>query len=170
MESLISETDKVSGVNYNKNHYQKYKDYYNKYYKKYRILNKDKVKQVSKKRYKYYKEYYNKNKKYIAKRRLDHVFKKLSKVNNCRYKKDNDKITAFDLWKIAKYQKLKCALTGEKLTIHNISTDHIIPKSKGGRNIPSNIRLTLHNVNVARMNMTDEEFMSMCKKVVDYYK
>lgn len=78
----------------------------------------------------------------------------------------NGKIKPFDLWKIAKQQKLKCALTGEKLTSENMSVDHLISKSKGGINIPSNVRLVLKSVNVARQTMTDDEFIELCRKVV----
>ena len=92
------------------------------------------------------------------------VFRRLAKNSNKHYKLNF--ITAFDLWKIAKKQKLLCSFTGQRLTIDNMSVDHIIPKSKGGLNIPSNIRLTLKSVNVARSNMTDDEFLSLCKLIV----
>jgi len=80
----------------------------------------------------------------------------------------NGEISAFDIWKIAKKQKLRCALSGEKLTSENASLDHILPKSKGGLNTVSNIRLTTKNINMARKNLSDEEFIELCKKVSNY--
>ena len=99
-------------------------------------------------------------------RKQRHVFKRLAKSANRQYK--NGTVTPFDLWKIAKKQKCKCVFTGQKLTSDNMSADHIISKSKGGLNVPSNIRLVLKPINIARQNMTDEEFVDLCKSVVNY--
>jgi 5-methylcytosine-specific restriction endonuclease McrA len=113
-----------------------------------------------------WREYNKTRKQYRKEYNRRRVFKKLACSVNCVYK--DNKITAFDLFKIAKHQKLRCALTGMKLTNNNISVDHIIPKSKGGLNISSNIRLVLLPINIARMDMTDEEFVNLCKGVVNY--
>ena len=99
-------------------------------------------------------------------RKQRHVFKRLAKSANRQYK--NGTVTPFDLWKIAKKQKCKCVFTGQKLTSDNMSADHIISKSKGGLNVPSNIRLVLKPINIARQNMNDEEFVDLCKSVVNY--
>lgn len=82
--------------------------------------------------------------------------------------KDFYTLQPFDLWKIAKKQKLLCALTGKKLTKENMSVDHILPMSKGGSNEPSNIRLVDWDVNLARRALTDEQFFALCKSVIDY--
>jgi 5-methylcytosine-specific restriction endonuclease McrA len=116
-----------------------------------------------------YKKVNSKRKLYLKKYRETHqksIFKRLCWSSNFWYK--NGEISAFDLWKIAKKQKLKCALTGEKLTSENISIDHIVSKSKGGMNIPSNVRLVLKPINIARQTMTDNEFIELCKKVVNH--
>jgi len=80
-----------------------------------------------------------------------------------------NKITPFDLWKIAKKQKLLCSLTGDKLTSLNASVDHIIPSSKGGKNIVTNIRLVTKDANFMKNSHSDEEFLELCKKVVNYF-
>lgn len=100
------------------------------------------------------------NKRKHARRR---AFWKLCMGANWRFE---DKLKPGDLWRIAHKQRLVCALTGEKLTRDNISVDHILPKSKGGKNIPSNIRLTTRDVNWFRRTMDDAELLTMCKKVV----
>jgi 5-methylcytosine-specific restriction endonuclease McrA len=105
------------------------------------------------------------------KKRLDrqwrkrHSLKSLARLAN---RSRNGSITAFGLWKIAKKQKLRCALSGEKLTSENISVDHITPRSKGGFNILSNVRLTTRLVNMARRDSTDADFISMCRTVMKF--
>lgn len=102
------------------------------------------------------------NKREHARRR---VFWKLAKGTNWRFE---DKLKPFDLWKIARKQKLICALTGERLTRDTISIDHIVPRSKGGKNVPSNIRFTTRDINWFRRTMTDADLLEMCKKVVNH--
>lgn len=104
-------------------------------------------------------------------RRLIHPLKKLVNITNSNQKKRNGiyyKLAAWDLWKIAKAQKMKCPFTGEKLTSLNASLDHIIPVSKGGTNEPSNIRLVVKWVNLMRLNYSDYEFIEMCHKISNY--
>lgn len=101
-----------------------------------------------------------------SKRIRDRAFKRLCKYSNRQYL--DNKLNPFDLWKVAKKQKLKCVFTGQPLTVHNMSVDHIIPKSKGGPNIPSNIRLVLKPVNIAKSTMSDTEFLELCKSITNY--
>jgi 5-methylcytosine-specific restriction endonuclease McrA len=79
------------------------------------------------------------------------------------------KITALDLWSLAKKQGLRCPISGEKLTIENISVDHIIPRSKGGTNILENLRLVTRAVNTAKHTMSDAEFFSFCQNIVNHH-
>ena len=75
----------------------------------------------------------------------------------------------FDFWKMAKRQKLICPLTGRKLSSENISVDHIIPLSKGGKNSIDNFRLVDKYANLARLNHTDEEFFKLCQDVIRHH-
>lgn len=75
-------------------------------------------------------------------------------------------VTKFDLFKIARKQKLLCALTGRKLTIENISPDHITPKAKGGQSVPANIQLVTIESNRAKHAMNQNEFIQLCSEVV----
>jgi hypothetical protein len=77
-------------------------------------------------------------------------------------------IAAIELWGLAKKQKLKCALSGRQLTNLNISPDHIIPISKGGIHSISNIRLVDRDINIARQSLSDEEFIQLCKDVINH--
>ena len=122
------------------------------------------------KRKSYHKQYNKIRKKqsqeYCKNYRRQRVFKILAFSANHCYK--NGKITAFDIWKLAKRQKLRCALTGQRLIRENVSVDHIIPKSKGGINELSNIRLVLKSINIAKQTMTDAEFIELCRGVVNF--
>jgi hypothetical protein len=99
-------------------------------------------------------------------------FKKLAGYANRTFIRKNKQdfyvITAGDLWKIAKKQRLICPLTGIRLNASNMSVDHIIPISKGGTNHPSNIRLVQKWVNIMLQDKTDEEFFLMCRTITTY--
>lgn len=72
------------------------------------------------------------------------------------------------LWSLWKEQRGRCALTGIRLTRYNCELDHIVPRSKGGSNERSNLRWLLDDVNQAKYNLTDEEFLSLCRSVVAF--
>lgn len=99
-------------------------------------------------------------------------FKKLAEYSNRNFfrkgLKDYYLLTAFDLWKIAKKQKLICPFTGFKLTKENMSVDHVLPVSKGGSNHPSNIRLIHKWVNLMLGVHSDDDFLKMCQIIIDY--
>jgi len=91
-------------------------------------------------------------------------FKRLANYNN---KRSNHKVTPFELWCLAKKQKLICAITGEKLTLENISVDHIIPISKNGSNHISNLQLVTRRSNLIKNDMDMIELFSFCQKIVN---
>lgn len=100
-----------------------------------------------------------KQKKYMRK----HTFARLIRsLKNCD---DTSKLTKFDLWKLAKKQKLICPLTGRRLTNDNISIDHIIHLSNNGSSLIDNIRLVDYDANMARRALSDSEFIKLCQDV-----
>ena len=63
----------------------------------------------------------------------------------------------------------KCYLTGESIDLSNpsdYSLDHIIPVSKGGESSLSNLGIIKSDINQAKYNLTPEEFLSLCKRVL----
>lgn len=63
----------------------------------------------------------------------------------------------------------KCYLTGESIDIYKPKTysfDHIIPSSRGGDNSIDNLGICTKQANQAKSDMTKEEFIEFCKKVV----
>lgn len=67
-----------------------------------------------------------------------------------------------------KRQHGRCAYTGENLVLGlTASLDHIVPISKGGRSVASNLQWVTKIVNHAKNNMDHVEFVSMCKRVAE---
>jgi 5-methylcytosine-specific restriction endonuclease McrA len=100
--------------------------------------------------------------------RKHHPFKELMRAVNANSKKRGhpERIGYMDLYRLAKKQKCRCALTGDKLTRDNISVDHITPLSKGGNNVVENLRLVTYDVNIVKNSLSDLEFLTICKNVV----
>ena len=70
----------------------------------------------------------------------------------------------------AKYgDHFPCALTGRPIDFNKPNTyeyDHIIPTSRGGDNTLNNLQIVCPEVNRAKQNLTDDEFIDLCKEVV----
>ena len=108
---------------------------------------------------------------YLKKRYYQHnfvTFIKHLKRGERRRKSSTISIKPFDLWKIAKHQRLICPLTGRKLNASNMSLDHIIPLSKGGTHDIVNLRFVHIDANYAKRNLTDLAFINMCKDVINH--
>jgi len=66
----------------------------------------------------------------------------------------------------------KCYLTGEPIDLtkpNSYQLDHIIPSSRGGDNSLQNCGLASKRANMAKTDMTHEEFIEFCRKVVNNY-
>lgn len=74
-------------------------------------------------------------------------------------------ITAFDLWKLAKKQKMKCPYTGRPLIKGDIHVDHITPKCKGGLNDISNLQLLPSEINYFKSGYMEDKWIRLCKEV-----
>lgn len=62
-----------------------------------------------------------------------------------------------------------CYLTGRNIDLTSPKTyqcDHIIPVSRGGRNALDNMGLTCKEANMAKSNMSFDEFINLCKEVL----
>lgn len=80
----------------------------------------------------------------------------------------NERIRMVDLREMLVKQKYQCALTGRELTPENCSIDHIIPLCKGGVHAKENAQLVVAEVNYAKGNLTEKEFLQLCRDVVAY--
>ena len=66
----------------------------------------------------------------------------------------------------------KCSLTGKPIDLMKPRTyqlDHIVPKSKGGENNLDNCQLVCKEANMAKHNLSTEEFVKLCREVVEYH-
>lgn len=63
----------------------------------------------------------------------------------------------------------QCALTGRPLTWnepHTYEYDHILPVARGGNSSIENLQIVCIDANRAKGDMTEEEFLDLCKEVV----
>lgn len=64
-----------------------------------------------------------------------------------------------------------CYLTGQPIDITKPRTyhfDHIVPSSKGGSNSIENLGICTKEANMAKSDMTVEEFVKLCNMVVNH--
>lgn len=65
-----------------------------------------------------------------------------------------------------------CYLTGETIDIYDsrqYSFDHKTPVSKGGDNSLSNLGICLYKANMSKSDMTLEEYLELCQKVLVHH-
>jgi predicted transcriptional regulator len=64
-----------------------------------------------------------------------------------------------------------CYLTGNKIDLREPKTyqfDHIVPLSKGGSMTIENLGICVRDANVAKHNMSVDELLELCKKLLSY--
>lgn len=77
-------------------------------------------------------------------------------------------ISAGQLASLWRKQRGLCGLTGERLTRDNAQVDHISPRSRGGTDDISNLRWVTKKVNYAKRELTDSEFLDLCRNVAEW--
>ena len=93
--------------------------------------------------------------------RIDYLWKKESHAKRTKRRGDWIDHGKGEWLDLVVAQKCRCALTGERLTVDNVSIDHIVPVAKGGTNELSNLRLLTKRVNKALWDSSDEDFISL---------
>ena len=76
-------------------------------------------------------------------------------------------VTPRQLATLWKRQKGHCALTGRRLD-RSAQLDHIQPRAKGGGNQLDNLRWVCQEVNLAKRDLTDQEFLTLCGDVMKW--
>lgn len=85
----------------------------------------------------------------------------------CAIRHLKDSKRGLELQELFYKQNQECYLSNKKLIIGvNASLDHIIPLSKGGTNDTSNLAWMDENSNYAKNNMSNEEFIELCRQIV----
>jgi len=77
-------------------------------------------------------------------------------------------ITTANVLKLVEWQGYRCALTGRPLTPETASLDHIVSGRCGGEHCMENVQVLHKEVNRAKATMTNEEFMQLCREVVEH--
>ena len=68
-------------------------------------------------------------------------------------------------------EKPKCYLTGQEIDIYDTKSyhfDHIEPVSKGGSNSIDNLGICVRNANLAKHDMSLEDFLLLCSEVLTH--
>lgn len=72
------------------------------------------------------------------------------------------------LVKLIEDQEYKCRLSGIELTPNTASLDHVIPVSKGGEHVVSNVAWVHSEINRMKGQLSVDEFISLCVKVAQH--
>jgi 5-methylcytosine-specific restriction endonuclease McrA len=75
--------------------------------------------------------------------------------------------TAADLASIWKAQRGSCALTGRKLD-QDAQLDHVVARARGGTDERTNLRWLCREANLARRELSDDEFIALCSDVLKH--
>ena len=105
--------------------------------------------------------------KWIKSYRSRHPFRHFS---NDFYHRKKAEISPFQLWRIAKRQRLICPLTGRRLTGEIMSIDHKVSLSRGGSNDLSNLQFVHVDANYAKRILSQEDFIQMCRDVTEFHR
>ena len=76
-------------------------------------------------------------------------------------------VSSFDLWKMWKAQRGRCALSGRKLD-RTAEIDHRIPKVRGGGDDLPNLQWVTKEANRAKRDLTEDEFQALCRDCADW--
>jgi hypothetical protein len=73
--------------------------------------------------------------------------------------------SAYDLARLWKKQRGRCALTGRRLD-RTAQVDHVLSRARGGGDSIENLRWLCKEANLARRELSDEEFLALCGDVM----
>ena len=76
-----------------------------------------------------------------------------------------DRATYLDLAAMWRRQRGRCALTGKRLD-RSAQLDHVIPKARGGNDEAKNLQWVCAETNLAKRDLTQEEFIALCDAVM----
>lgn len=77
-------------------------------------------------------------------------------------------VTTSNVLRLLEWQQYRCALTGRPLLPDTASLDHITPVRRGGEHRIENTQVLHKEVNRAKATMTNEEFIQVCREVVEH--
>lgn len=96
----------------------------------------------------------------LVKRRFFHF-----RARFLRYRGKRIPVSAKALASLWKKQRGLCALSGVRLD-RSANVDHILPVTRGGTSEITNLRWVSRPANLAKNDLTDEEFFVLCRQVL----
>lgn len=113
------------------------------------------------------------NFKYKKRKNVIESIRKFQKRDNSVKRNINKAISVTFTWEdvVNKFgENTTCYLSGEKINLFspNCALDHIIPAAKNGPNTLDNLGITHDVVNYMKGDLTVEEFIFWCKKVLEH--
>ena len=78
------------------------------------------------------------------------------------------RVTTGNVLQLLESQQYRCALTGRRLTPDTASLDHVVPVRNGGEHAIENTQVLHKDVNRAKTTLSNEEFIQLCREVVDH--
>lgn len=86
---------------------------------------------------------------------------------SCRLKiREKGQVATYkELAALWKFQRGTCVLTGRRLTRDNVQLDHIVPLVRGGSSTIENLRWVHRDVNYAKRDLFDAEFIALCQEI-----
>lgn len=82
--------------------------------------------------------------------------------------KPHGPVSTDNVLRLLEHQQYRCALTGRPLTPDTASLDHIIPVRCGGEHLIENAQVLHRDVNRAKATLTNDEFVQLCREVVEF--
>ena len=110
---------------------------------------------------------------YRKSKNINESIRKFQKRDNSIKGYVNPNIEVTFTWKdvLEKFgENTYCYLSGEKINLNedNYSLDHILPASRGGDNSLSNLGITHKIVNTIKSDLTPDELIEWCKKILEF--
>lgn len=88
------------------------------------------------------------------------------RANNLSTKVLGESASYVELAHLWKQQRGRCAVTDRRLNRQNSHLDHIVSIVKGGKSTIENLRWVHRDVNYAKRDLSEAEFLSLCREVV----
>lgn len=115
----------------------------------------------------YQNAYHNKNREKQTEKMREYYSRRFFWGRSMKLRGEN-RASFIELARIWKQQKGRCALTGRRLTRNNAHLDHILAKARGGTDEAENLRWLCTEANLARRELSDDEFITLCSDVMHW--
>ena len=102
---------------------------------------------------------------------LRQIAKRLGSASITEFRKDANRpsaAAASQLMQAIKNQQYRCALSGVEISPKTAELDHKTALSEGGSNLIDNLQWLDANVNRAKGTMSQDEFITMCRRVTEW--